>query len=118
MPRRHEATAKTAKVGERVRELRLARNLSLGELATAAGLSKGHLSSVEHGLAAVTGETVERIAKGLDLPPLYVFSFIEEDERAKIADLIIDFPQKELVQLRKDLTAKRKALMNEAKGTR
>jgi len=111
MPRRSEASANTAKVGARIRELRLGRNMSLGDLADAAGLSKGHLSSVEHGLAAITAETVERIAKGLGLPALYIFTFVEEDERAKITDLILDFPPKELVLLRKELTAKRKALV-------
>ncbi len=108
MPRRAEASATTAKVGARIRELRLSRNLSLGDLADGSDLSKGHLSSIEHGLAAITAETVERIAKGLGMPALYVYTFIEEDERAKIVDLILDFPAKELVALRKELTAKKK----------
>src|SRR5262249_50675780 len=114
MPRRTEASENTAKVGARIRELRLGRNMSLGDLAEGAGLSKGHLSSIEHGLAAITAEAVERIAKGLTMPARYIFSFVEEDERAKIADLILDFPAKELVALRKELTAKKKALAAQA----
>jgi predicted transcriptional regulator len=51
-------------------ELRLARNMSLADLANAAGLSKGHLSSVEHGLASITVETIAHIAKGLGLPAM------------------------------------------------
>jgi len=88
--------------------------MSLGDLAEAASLSKGHLSSIEHGLAAITAETVERIAIGLGLPAFSIFTFVEEDERAKIADLILDFPAKDLVALRKELTTKKKALVAQA----
>src|SRR5689334_22578734 len=114
MPRRAEATANTAKFGTRLRDLRLSRNMSLGDLADTASLSKGHLSSVEHGLTAVTAETVERLAAGLGVPALYIYTFPEEDERTTIADLIIDFPTRELVSLRKALTVRRKALSQEA----
>jgi transcriptional regulator with XRE-family HTH domain len=109
MPRRTEASPYTAKVGARIRELRLARNMSLADVANAANLSKGHLSSVEHGLAAINIETIERLARGLSLPPMYIFVFVEEDERARIADLIRDFPKGDLARLRREIQARRKA---------
>jgi len=90
--------------------------MSLADVANAAELSKGHLSSVEHGLAAITAETVERIARGLGLSPMYIFAFTEDDERARIADLIRDFPARELTQLRRELTQKQKALASAAKS--
>jgi transcriptional regulator with XRE-family HTH domain len=86
--------------------------MSLADIANASGLSKGHLSSVEHGLAAITAETVERLARGLGVSPMYIFAFAEDDERARIADLILDFPKGELVQLRRDIQARRKVLFS------
>jgi transcriptional regulator with XRE-family HTH domain len=109
MPRRTEPSPYTSKIGARIRELRLKRGLSLGDVADAASLSKGHLSSVEHGLAAITAETVERLAQGLGVSPMYIFAFSEDDERARIADLILDLPPRELVQLRRELQARQKA---------
>jgi transcriptional regulator with XRE-family HTH domain len=88
--------------------------MSLANLADAAALSKGHLSSVEHGLAAITIETVERIARGLSLSPMYIFAFGEDDERARIAELIRDFPPRELGQLRRELQTRHKALVSAA----
>jgi transcriptional regulator with XRE-family HTH domain len=102
MPRRKEPAPYPAKVGARIRELRAARGLSLADVANVTGLSKGHLSSVEQGLAAITVETVERVAQGLGLSPMYIFAFAKDDERARIADLLVDFPNRELVTGRRD----------------
>src|SRR5689334_21912916 len=103
MPRRAEPSPTTAKIGARIQALRLARNMSLSAVADAARLSKGHLSSVEHGLAAITIETIERLAQGLDVPPFYIFAFGEDDERARITDVILDFPKGELLRVRREL---------------
>ncbi len=103
MPRRKVGSPFTTKVGARIRELRVDRNMSLGALATAGGISKGHLSSIEHGLAAINVETIERLARGLDLPPLYVLTFAEEDELARIAELARKLPQEDLQKVRREL---------------
>jgi len=66
-------------------------------------LSKGHLSSVERGLAAITIETVERIAQGLGVRPMDLLVFKAEHERDMIADLVRRLPEKELSKLRKEL---------------
>ena len=118
MPRRTEPTPSTTKVGARIRELRLARNMSLGDLADASLLSKGHLSSVEHGLAAITVETVLRVAQGLDVPPLYILTFVEDDERARIVDQIRDVPRHELTKLRRELQTRYKAVPNPSANAR
>lgn len=104
MPRRIEPDPSTTKVGERLRALRLERNMSLGELADAADLSKGHLSSVEHGLAAITVQTVSRLARGLGVPALYLLTFPADDDRDQIAELVRRLPATEVAKLRRELT--------------
>lgn len=103
MPRRIEPEPYALKVGERLRALRQERNLSLAELAEASDLSKGHLSSIEHGLAAITIQTILRVAKGLGLPPLYVLTFPGDDERDHIMELVRKLPSNEVTKLRREL---------------
>lgn len=103
MPRRTEPDPQTAKIGARLRELRTERNMSLADLADAAEVSKGHLSSIEHGLAAITIQTISRLAKGLALPPFYLLASPADDERDQIAELIRKLPTHEIVKLRREL---------------
>jgi len=109
MPRRTEPTPYTAKVGARIRELRLTRHMSLADVADACGISKGHLSSVEQGLAAITIETIKRLAQTMGLPPMYILAFAKDDERARIAELLLSFPPRELIKLRRELQERSKA---------
>jgi transcriptional regulator with XRE-family HTH domain len=119
MPRRLEADPYTAKIGARLRELRLERNMSLGDLADAADVSKGHLSSIEHGLAAITIQTISRLAKGLGLPPFYLIASPADDERDHVAELVRKLPSHEVVKLRRELTkAAKEAAKTAAKSTR
>lgn len=80
--------------------------MSLAQLADAGGLSKGHLSSVEHGLAAITVETLERIALALEALPMDLVTFPEEDDRGRIADLVRKLPKKDLTKLRREMQAR------------
>ncbi len=75
MPRRPIPDPIAAKVGARIRELRQERGMSLAVLADAAGLSRGHMSSVERGLVLITFSTVVAIARALGLPPFVVTMF-------------------------------------------
>ena len=104
MPRRTEPDPSALKVGERLRELRLERNMSLARLADLADLSKGHLSAVEHGLAAITVQTISRLAKGLEVSALYLLTFPNDDERAHIAELVRKLSAPEVVKLRRELS--------------
>jgi len=115
MPRRIEPEPYALKVGERLRALRQERNLSLAELADASDLSKGHLSSIEHGLAAITIQTILRVAKGLGLPPLYVLTFPGDDDRAHIMELVRKLPSNEVTKLRRELTKAAKEAAKAAK---
>ncbi len=77
--------------------------MSLADLADASELSKGHLSSVEHGLAAITIGTIQRLARGFDLPPMYILAFASEDEYAKIAELLRALPIAEVKKVRRQI---------------
>lgn len=118
MPRRIEPEPYALKVGERLRALRQERNLSLAELAEASELSKGHLSSIEHGLAAITIQTILRVAKGLGLPALYVLTFPADDERDHIMELVRKLPSSEVAKLRRELVKAAKEAAKAAKPTK
>lgn len=65
--------------------------MSLGDLADAAGVSKGHLSSIEHGLAVITVQTISRLARGLGLPAFYLLASPMDDDRDQVAGLVRRF---------------------------
>ncbi len=101
MPRRTHTTSYTLAFGERMRNLRLELGMSLAQLSKATGISKGHLSSIEHGFAAITIESVMRIAQGLDLSPTMLLAFPESDEYAVMLDLMRQLPTTRMKPLRK-----------------
>ena len=101
MPRRTHTTSHTLAFGARMRSLRLELGMSLDQLSKATGISKGHLSSIEHGFAAITIESVIRIAQGLDLSPTMLFAFPESDEYAVMLDLLRQLPTTRMKPLRK-----------------
>ena len=103
MPRRTVPDPFASQVGTRIRELRAERGMSLADLADASELSKGHLSSVEHGLAAITIQTISRLAKGLAVPALYILTFQADDERAHTAELVRKLPADQVRKLRRQL---------------
>ena len=105
MPRRSTPDAFALQVGARIRELRYEQGLSLGALADASALSKGHLSSVEHGLAAITIGTIARLAEGFGVPPMYLLTFAKEDERAHTAELLRHMSQADVKKLRRQIQA-------------
>jgi transcriptional regulator with XRE-family HTH domain len=82
-----------------MRKLRKERGISLSQLADATQVSKGHLSSIEQGLASITIETVTRLAIGLDISPTLMLGFPEEDIYARILDLVVRLPKRELRRL-------------------
>lgn len=55
-------------VGERLKAIRAERGLSLGALATMAGIGKGSLSEIEHGARNPTLSTLYALANALELP--------------------------------------------------
>ncbi len=84
-----------------MRDLRLDLGMSLDQLSRKTGIGKGHLSTIEQGFAAITTESIDRIAKGLEISPLLLLAFPNEDEFAAIVDLIRQLPTTRLKPLRK-----------------
>ncbi|MDC0745449.1 helix-turn-helix domain-containing protein [Polyangium mundeleinium] len=103
MSRRIDRSAVSSKVGARIRELQTERGMTLQELAEAGALSANYLASVEDGFATLTVETLDRIARALDVPPMRIIVFPEDDERDLIADLICKLPEHEHHKVRKDI---------------
>jgi transcriptional regulator with XRE-family HTH domain len=86
MPRRSIPEPIAAKVGARIRELRIERGMSLAALADAAGLSKGHMSSVERGLVLITVGTVVSTARALGVPPFVLSMFPDEEPLSAVIE--------------------------------
>lgn len=81
------------KVGERLREIRMARQLSLEEAAGLTGVSKPMLSQIERGQSSPTINTLWKIATGLKLPlsalcrqPEIKYRLAAADEQSKITE--------------------------------
>ena len=72
------ADAAASRLGRRVRSLRRARDLTLVQLAEAAGLSHSFLSQLERGLARPSIGSLERIARALETSELELFAAAEE----------------------------------------
>lgn len=69
-------------IGDRLRALRDGKNLSQGELEQRTGLLRCYISRVEHGYTVPSLETLERMARGLEVP---IYQLIYDgDEPAKI----------------------------------
>src|SRR5207247_769237 len=69
-------------LGGRIRAARGRRGLSVGELASQAGVSKSLISQIERGIAAPSIDTVRRLASVLQVP---VFSlFLEEPDNGMV----------------------------------
>src|SRR5438094_10626162 len=77
------ASLNVGNLGEYLREQRRTAQLSLRQLADAAGVSNPYLSQIERGLRRPSAEILQQIAKGLRISAeaLYVQAGILEDRR-------------------------------------
>lgn len=60
-------------IGERLRQLRQAKGLSQGDLEDRTGLLRCYVSRVEHGHTVPSVQTLERMARALDLELYQIF---------------------------------------------
>ncbi len=72
------------KLGDRIREIRMRRELSLADLANSTGFSQGYISRVENGHLVPSLEAIEKLAYIL-LIPAYQFFY---DSRVPIDSAI------------------------------
>jgi DNA-binding XRE family transcriptional regulator len=66
-------------VGARLRRARTAQGRSLKEVAQAAGVSTGHLSQVERGLAEPSSEVLRSVCRSLSLPQAVLLRAVSAD---------------------------------------
>ncbi len=69
-------------LGDRLRALREAKNLSQGDIEKRSGLKRAYVSRVEHGHTVPSVETLEKFARALEVP-LYQL-FYEGEEPPKL----------------------------------
>jgi len=65
-------------IGERLRQLRMARNQTLDDLAGASGVSRAMISRIERGEASPTAQLLSRLCAALDLTLSAFFAFSQE----------------------------------------
>jgi transcriptional regulator with XRE-family HTH domain len=61
-------------IGAKLRELRIAKNLSQGDIQKRTGLFRCYTSRVEHGHTVPTVETLEKYAHALEIPLYRLFT--------------------------------------------
>jgi transcriptional regulator with XRE-family HTH domain len=77
-------------IGERLQTLRKEKNLSQGEIEKRTGLLRCYISRVENGHTVPSVETLEKMARALEIP-LYRL-FYEGDEPPKLPNLPLGKP--------------------------
>jgi tetratricopeptide (TPR) repeat protein len=81
------AAASGARLGDRLRLLRVAAGLTQTELA-GDRFSKEYVSQIERGKTRPTAETVEWLARRLDVDPAFLASGVSTDERSRVEALL------------------------------
>lgn len=79
MPTRRFPDPFAAQIGERIRQLRGEKNMSLIELSRVSGISRGHLSDIEHGKVVMTIGTLGSLAGALHVPP-FALCLVPKDD--------------------------------------
>jgi transcriptional regulator with XRE-family HTH domain len=71
-------------IGAKLRELRIAKNLSQGDIEKRTGLVRCYTSRVEHGHTVPSVETLEKYAHALDIPLYRLFT---DEDSVKVPKL-------------------------------
>ncbi len=88
MPRRTEPHPLCEKIGRRIEDMRIEKNLNLEALSDRCSSGKGHLSNIERGLVAQTVVTLDRLAHGLDERPFTLLLFPEENRFDRLVEML------------------------------
>lgn len=67
-------------VGENLRRIRLKKGLTQEEVALRSGLSQGYINQLESGKRLFTQKSLERIAKGLNVP---IIEFFKKEKKTE-----------------------------------
>jgi transcriptional regulator with XRE-family HTH domain len=82
-----ELESEREQIGNRIRDLRQLRKLSLQQLAKLASMSPGYLSEVERGHSAISGEKLAKIAEHLGTSVDYLLSGREEAKEPTVINI-------------------------------
>lgn len=94
------------KVAARIHEFRVARGLSVEELAKAADLSSTELMVIQEGREEITTELVERVARVFNVHPAVLLMCPDEDPMAKLLEQYRDMPKTEFQRIAGELMSR------------
>lgn len=77
-------------LGKRIREIRVARNLTQEDLSELTGIGASSISKIESGHFHPTDENLERIAKALNVEPYKLYMFNHQKDITKMLDKATD----------------------------
>jgi transcriptional regulator with XRE-family HTH domain len=106
MKEQPSVTVLAAKVAARIQEFRIARGLSIEQLAQAADLSSAELLVIEEGREEFTTELVERIATVFGVHPAVLLMCPDEDPMAKLLEEYRDVPKAEFQRIAGELMSR------------
>ena len=106
MKEQTSVTVLAAKVVARIQEFRLARGLSIEQLAKAAELSSVELLIIQEGREEITTELVERIALVFNVHPAVLLMCPDEDPMAKLLEQYRDVPKAEFQRIAGELMSR------------
>jgi transcriptional regulator with XRE-family HTH domain len=93
VPRTNQVDALAAVIGQRLRDLRRSRGLTLAQLAVASGVaSKGHLSDLENGRILPTVGTLQSLASALGVELLDLVINPTQSPRHRLVAHTSDLP--------------------------
>jgi transcriptional regulator with XRE-family HTH domain len=94
VPRRNQVNPLAAVIGQRLRDLRRARGLTLAQLAVDSDVaSKGHLSDLENGRVLPTVGTLQALASALDVELLDLVISPEQSPRHRLVAHTVALPE-------------------------
>jgi len=89
MPSRRSPDPFAAQIGERIHQLRVEKKMSLHELSEASGISRGHLSDIEHGKVIMTIGTLASLAGAFQLPLFAICLVPKDDPEVAVIDYVL-----------------------------
>jgi transcriptional regulator with XRE-family HTH domain len=86
MPSRRCPDPFATQIGERIRQLRKKKDMSLVELSRVSKISRGHLSDIERGKVVMTIGTLGSVAGALRVPPFIICLVPKDDVEVAVID--------------------------------
>jgi transcriptional regulator with XRE-family HTH domain len=106
MKEQPSAAVLAAKLVARIHEFRVARRLSVEDLAKAADLSPSELITLQEAREDITTDLVDRIARVFNVHPAVLLMCPDEDPMAKLLEEYRDVPKAEFQQIAGELMSR------------